>query len=490
MLLKCTNAYYLSHSYNGNGKGLLKDGNQQGSGEGRLVVPSFDEENALSQFFSAQEELLHNLKHFGKLDLYEIKKIGGDIGVPTASDTNERTTPFKKKKFEGSASLCTRPHKIIRTHPDVVRDFSWDTKEKDRESKVIYDEPSEDSSDSTSCNEGGFYATVYKLPRYIDFERGSFDMGTLRFKATIEIDKPLFSGFFMKRESIKDLWVQYKYEKLPKFCLKCGIISHEQKFCFKPPTVIKDSKGVFFPLFGLWMKHDNEARWPFSPSLPKWFEEWIVQKRLTVDNKFKQLWKMDKSMKAIDSWEARETRRFPMVSLPGIGKICPFEDTTNLVVKKSTVSLPLPGATAGNTESDSSSGVPSVLVNIVNKEEVPASAPVAASQQGSSHNGQMASSSRQDQSVNTTTTANCIPKMPNESNTKAPQSTMGPAQSLLDPSNFNPYTSLLGSQAQTMSWPSQHLWEMGFKTLTGLGTVDKFMREPSIFNPLFEINDF
>ncbi|KAF4349021.1 hypothetical protein F8388_002034 [Cannabis sativa] len=39
-----------------------------------------DEDMALSQFFQAQENLLHDLKHFGKLDLYEIRKIGGDIG--------------------------------------------------------------------------------------------------------------------------------------------------------------------------------------------------------------------------------------------------------------------------------------------------------------------------------------------------------------------------------------------------------------------------
>ncbi|KAF4370800.1 hypothetical protein G4B88_030520 [Cannabis sativa] len=144
----------LSHSYNENETGVPKEDNHQGLGEGSLAVPPFDEEHALSHFFNAQEELLHDLKHFGKLDLYEIKKIGGDIGVPTASDTNDRTTPFKKRKFEGSASLCTRPHKIIRTHPDVVRDFPWDTIEKDRESKAIYDDPSEESSDSPSCNEG------------------------------------------------------------------------------------------------------------------------------------------------------------------------------------------------------------------------------------------------------------------------------------------------------------------------------------------------
>ncbi|KAF4361579.1 hypothetical protein F8388_007595 [Cannabis sativa] len=119
--------------------------------------PQGEEERALSHFFRAQEELLYDLKHFGNLDLYEIKKIGGDIGVKPTSETNERTTPFKKRKFEGSASLCTRPNKIVRRHPDVVRDFPWDPKEKDCESKVDFDdrseEPSEGSS-SSSCNNG------------------------------------------------------------------------------------------------------------------------------------------------------------------------------------------------------------------------------------------------------------------------------------------------------------------------------------------------
>ncbi|KAF4363271.1 hypothetical protein G4B88_016082 [Cannabis sativa] len=86
------------------------------------------------------KSLLRPNEHFGNLDLYEIKKIGGDIGVKPTSETNERTTPFKKKKFEGSASPCTRPNKIVRRHPDVVRDFPWDPKERDRESKVDFDD--------------------------------------------------------------------------------------------------------------------------------------------------------------------------------------------------------------------------------------------------------------------------------------------------------------------------------------------------------------
>ncbi|KAF4376058.1 hypothetical protein F8388_022579 [Cannabis sativa] len=106
------------------------------------------EEKALTKFFHAQEKLLYDLKNFGELDLYEIRKIGGDIGVPASSEINERTTPFKKRKFEASASLCSRPYKIHRKHPDVVRDFPWDTNQRDNDSRMVSDEPSEESSGS------------------------------------------------------------------------------------------------------------------------------------------------------------------------------------------------------------------------------------------------------------------------------------------------------------------------------------------------------
>ncbi|KAF4353377.1 hypothetical protein G4B88_018797 [Cannabis sativa] len=111
-----------------------------------------NEAKALAQFFKAQESLLHDLKHFGNLDLYEIRNIGGDIGVPASSEVNERTTPFKKRKFEASASLCSRPHKVPRKYPDVVRDFPWDTKQKENDLDLVIDDPSEDSSSSPSCS--------------------------------------------------------------------------------------------------------------------------------------------------------------------------------------------------------------------------------------------------------------------------------------------------------------------------------------------------
>uniref|UniRef100_A0A803PAI9 CCHC-type domain-containing protein n=1 Tax=Cannabis sativa TaxID=3483 RepID=A0A803PAI9_CANSA len=111
-----------------------------------------DESLALSNFFQAQETLIHELKKFGNMDLFEIKAIGGDIGVPTASDVNERTTPFKKRKFDGaSASLCSRPWKLPRHHPGVVRDFPWDSATKANATNEVEEEPTEDGSLSNSA---------------------------------------------------------------------------------------------------------------------------------------------------------------------------------------------------------------------------------------------------------------------------------------------------------------------------------------------------
>ncbi|KAF4365220.1 hypothetical protein G4B88_000379 [Cannabis sativa] len=311
----------------------------------------------------------------------------------------------------------------------------------------------------------------YKLPRYIDFERGSFGMGIVRFRATIDIDKPLFSGFYMKREAIKDLWIQYKYEKLPKLCLKCGVISHDQKFCFKPPTVTKDSTGAFFPLFGNWMKHEEPARRPFSTDLPKWFQEWIIQKRLTARESRRQLpgkrRLVEQLVEELPATEEERVCRFPMVTLPRIGEVCPFDDTANLVVPKVPALPPHLDSSVAVNDSDISSPTQT--------------------------------------SSDSTLVSSTAPDFSKEGQTPTEASSMTPAICLSSSDciggnsergkiNFKDrmgsYSALLGSQAQPIQWPSNDLWNLGFKTLTGLGTVDKFMTEPSLFNPILGIEDF
>ncbi|KAF4382122.1 hypothetical protein G4B88_009412 [Cannabis sativa] len=118
---------------------------------GQEVNFHHDESLALSNFFQAQDTLIHELEKFGNLNLYEIKAISGDIGVPTASEVNERTTPFKKRKFDGaSASLCSWPWKLPLHHPGVVRDFPWDSDAKVIATNDMEEEPTEDASLSNS----------------------------------------------------------------------------------------------------------------------------------------------------------------------------------------------------------------------------------------------------------------------------------------------------------------------------------------------------
>jgi hypothetical protein len=52
----------------------------------------------------------------------------------------------------------------------------------------------------------------------------------LRVKVSIELSKPLARGRMLNIQG-RSIWVAYKYEKLPKFCYSCGIISHGRNGC-------------------------------------------------------------------------------------------------------------------------------------------------------------------------------------------------------------------------------------------------------------------
>ncbi|KAF4355022.1 hypothetical protein F8388_026523 [Cannabis sativa] len=144
---------------------------------------------------------------------------------------------------------------------------------------------------------------VYELPSGVEDAVG---MSSLGFRATIDLNKPLFSGFFLHRQRLKDLWMHYKYENLLKMCFKCGLLTHDQSLCFKPPTVIKDEKGNFYPMFGVWLKKDAIEKLTFSTPLAKWFQDLALQKRLINDPTLRNQLKMQKALKNGDTDELRE----------------------------------------------------------------------------------------------------------------------------------------------------------------------------------------
>ena len=53
----------------------------------------------------------------------------------------------------------------------------------------------------------------------------------LRVHVEIDISKPLYRGRWITLDAEEEIWVSFKYEKLPNFCYWCGMISYDGKDC-------------------------------------------------------------------------------------------------------------------------------------------------------------------------------------------------------------------------------------------------------------------
>nr|XP_023928474.1 uncharacterized protein LOC112039800 [Quercus suber] len=55
----------------------------------------------------------------------------------------------------------------------------------------------------------------------------------LRIRVNVEITKLLCRGHWVLLEAGREVWVLFKYEKIPNFCYWCGLVSHDDKNCGK-----------------------------------------------------------------------------------------------------------------------------------------------------------------------------------------------------------------------------------------------------------------
>ncbi|KAF4356742.1 hypothetical protein F8388_010964 [Cannabis sativa] len=358
---------------------------------------------------------------------------------------------------------------------------------------------------------------VYELPNGVEDAVG---MSTLRFRATIDLNKPLFSSFFLRRQKLKDLWLQYRYDKLPKLCFKCGILTHDQSTCFKPPMVVKDSVGNFYPLYGTWLKNDSQDKSTFSTPLAKWFQDWVLQKQIGKDPVLRNQIRVQKAIRNGENDEMRESRiqlptkrrivsdeeeeahdggepaqvitQLPLVYLPGIGEFAPYGNNNKKVVIQDLIDAAQPS----NSKDASTRNKFSVCKD-----------------PGSQHNGQKIQNEarkvtssgetmklkgkkplnnppQEDLAASGKDSDQCIPEMKSHYRSSKDKPTIDSAEGSYSSPSYR--ASPLGSQTQYINWPSTECWAQpkARELLMGSLTVDKLHREPTLFNPLLTIEDF
>ncbi|KAF2297225.1 hypothetical protein GH714_019655 [Hevea brasiliensis] len=85
----------------------------------------------------------------------------------------------------------------------------------------------------------------------------------LRIRVCVKVSKPLRTGFFVTNTGGKRDWVRFKYERLPTFCFKCGIIGHIVKNCntSENNTENREESDKQFR-YGMWLVAKNSKPLP------------------------------------------------------------------------------------------------------------------------------------------------------------------------------------------------------------------------------------
>ncbi|XP_009363711.2 uncharacterized protein LOC103953669 [Pyrus x bretschneideri] len=84
--------------------------------------------------------------------------------------------------------------------------------------------------------------------KFLAMEDPGLARGFLRVRILVDTEKPLFKGCWIRRDTNKDTWVEFRYERLQDFCYRCGRIGHINTEC----TVEVTGEGAV--AYGEWLK--------------------------------------------------------------------------------------------------------------------------------------------------------------------------------------------------------------------------------------------
>jgi hypothetical protein len=74
----------------------------------------------------------------------------------------------------------------------------------------------------------------------------------LRVRIVLDVTKPLSRGRFLKLKD-RTIWITFRYERIPRFCFRCGVIKHGVRGCVKPGgRMLPENENM--QQFGSWLR--------------------------------------------------------------------------------------------------------------------------------------------------------------------------------------------------------------------------------------------
>ncbi|XP_075651832.1 uncharacterized protein LOC142622271 [Castanea sativa] len=107
---------------------------------------------------------------------------------------------------------------------------------------------------SMNLSVGNHIANEIGIPLLIDAPKRDLAWGPfLRMRVDIDITKPLMRGKMLQIENAKKGWIYFKYERLPTFCYRCGILGHQERECqsIRKGCISMDEENF---QFGPWLR--------------------------------------------------------------------------------------------------------------------------------------------------------------------------------------------------------------------------------------------
>nr|GMD42551.1 uncharacterized protein LOC109174453 [Ipomoea batatas] len=82
-----------------------------------------------------------------------------------------------------------------------------------------------------------------------------------RVRVAIDIDKPLKKHMKLKKDNGSWAFIDFRYERLPTFCFRCGLIGHGDHFC---PKIAQGYDPKAEKPYGAWMRLGTRRTMPTS----------------------------------------------------------------------------------------------------------------------------------------------------------------------------------------------------------------------------------